>query len=70
MATDSVEKRKEHDMKFLTEVCNIPGDDIDHAFRAGRLIKEGDPAPLRRNGKPRGPLEQTTRARARLAPSS
>ena len=55
LATDSVEKRKEHDMQFLTEVCNISGDDIDHAFRAGRLIKEGDPAPLRRNGKPRGP---------------
>ena len=53
--TDKVEDRKEFDMKFLTQVCNIMPDDIDHAFRAGKLRKRGDPVPLRRNGKPVGP---------------
>ena len=51
--TDKVEERKEFDMKFLTEVCNIMPDDIDHVFRAGKLRKKGDPVPLRGNGKPR-----------------
>ena len=53
--TDKVEERKEFDMKFLTEVCNIMPDDIDHVFQAGKLRKKGDPVPLRGNGKPVGP---------------